>query len=91
MFRAPAAEARDPGFSSQSLSTVHDSLLCIDVHVELEEHLARFTGREEAILYSYGFATISSAIPSLQVRTMHKRHLIVRNSAHDYSVKFMHM
>lgn len=68
MFRAPTAEGRDPEFGSQSLLTVHDSLLGIDVHVELEEHLARFTGREEAILYSYGFATISSAIPAYSKR-----------------------
>lgn len=35
-----------------------------DVHLELENRLAKFTGREEAILYSYGFAAISSAIPA---------------------------
>ena len=68
MFRARAAQARGLRFGSQSLSSVYDSLLCIDVHVELEEHLARFTGREEAILYSYGFATISSAIPAYSKR-----------------------
>ena len=43
-------------------------LFFVDVHVELEEHLARFTGKEEAILYSYGFATISSAIPAYSKR-----------------------
>ena len=43
-------------------------LFGVDVHVELEEHLARFTGKEEAILYSYGFAAISSAIPAYSKR-----------------------
>ena len=40
----------------------------IDVHLELEDKLAKFTGREEAILYSYGFAAISSAIPAYSKR-----------------------
>jgi len=35
-----------------------------DVHLTLERRLAEFTGREEAILYSYGFAAVSSAIPA---------------------------
>lgn len=39
-----------------------------DIHLELEERLAKFTGREEAIIYSYGFATISSAIPAYSKR-----------------------
>lgn len=36
----------------------------IDVHLELEERLAKFMGVEEAIIYSYGFATVASAIPA---------------------------
>ena len=40
----------------------------LDVHLDLEERLARFTEREEAILYSYGFAAISSAIPAYSKR-----------------------
>ena len=44
------------------------SLSPSDVHLELEEKLAKFTGREEAILYSYGFAAISSAIPAYSKR-----------------------
>ena len=39
-----------------------------DVHLELEHKLARFMGCEEAILYSYGSATISSAIPAYAKR-----------------------
>ncbi|XP_025986961.1 serine palmitoyltransferase 1 [Solenopsis invicta] len=35
----------------------------VDVHLELEERLAKFMGMEEAIIYSYGFATLASAIP----------------------------
>ena len=44
--------------------------LCVpvDIHLELEGRLAKFTGREEAIIYSYGFATISSAIPAYSKR-----------------------
>lgn len=40
----------------------------IDVHIELEERLAQFLGTEEAIIYSYGFATIASAIPAYAKR-----------------------
>lgn len=42
--------------------------LLSDIHLELEERIAKFTGREEAIIYSYGFATISSAIPAYSKR-----------------------
>ncbi|KAK9293519.1 hypothetical protein QLX08_011574 [Tetragonisca angustula] len=34
----------------------------VDVHLELEERLANYTDTEEAVVYSYGFSTISSAI-----------------------------
>lgn len=34
----------------------------IDVHLELEERLAKFMEVEETIVYSYGFSTIASAI-----------------------------
>ncbi|KAJ8306164.1 hypothetical protein KUTeg_016709 [Tegillarca granosa] len=40
-----------------------------DVHLELEDKLAKFMDCEEAILYSYGFATIASAIPAYSKRT----------------------
>ncbi|CAI5441438.1 unnamed protein product [Caenorhabditis angaria] len=36
----------------------------VDVHLDLEKELANFMGCEEAVLYSYGFATVSSAIPA---------------------------
>lgn len=36
----------------------------VDVHLELEERLAKFMNMEEAIVYSYGFSTIASAIPA---------------------------
>ncbi|MCI4388395.1 hypothetical protein PGIGA_G00085260 [Pangasianodon gigas] len=39
-----------------------------DVHLELEERLAKFMRTEEAIIYSYGFATIASAIPAYSKR-----------------------
>lgn len=36
----------------------------IDVHLELEERLAKFMEMEESVLYAYGFATTASAIPA---------------------------
>ena len=39
-----------------------------DVHLELEEKFAKFMNCEEAALYSYGFATIASAIPAYSKR-----------------------
>ncbi|KAK0394559.1 hypothetical protein QR680_000805 [Steinernema hermaphroditum] len=40
----------------------------VDVHLELEKQIAKFMGAEEAVLYSYGFATIASAIPAYAKR-----------------------
>lgn len=40
----------------------------MDVHLELEDRLAKFMNTEEAILYSYGFVTIASAIPAYSKR-----------------------
>lgn len=40
----------------------------IDVHLILEERLASFLEVEETIVYSYGFSTIASAIPSYAKR-----------------------
>ncbi|XP_057404353.1 serine palmitoyltransferase 1-like [Balaenoptera acutorostrata] len=40
----------------------------IDVHLDLEDRLAKFMKTEEAIIYSYGFATIASAIPAYSKR-----------------------
>lgn len=36
----------------------------VDVHLELEENIANFMQMEEAVVYSYGFSTIASAIPA---------------------------
>lgn len=36
----------------------------VDIHLELEKRLASFMQVEETVLYSYGFSTISSAIPA---------------------------
>lgn len=35
-----------------------------DVHLELEERIAKFMDMEESVLYSYGFSTAASAIPA---------------------------
>jgi len=43
-------------------------LLTSDVHLKLEERLQEFMHCEEAIIYSYGFATIASAIPAYSKR-----------------------
>lgn len=40
----------------------------VDVHLKLEASLAEFMGVEEAIIYSYGFATVASAIPAYSKR-----------------------
>lgn len=42
--------------------------LSSDVHLELESRLAKFMKTEEAIIYSYGFSTIASAIPAYSKR-----------------------
>ncbi|CDW55782.1 serine palmitoyltransferase 1 [Trichuris trichiura] len=36
----------------------------MDVHLQLEDRLAKFMGTEEAALYSYGICTVASAIPA---------------------------
>eukprot|EP00475_Leptophrys_vorax_P042787 TRINITY_DN80645_c0_g1_i1.p1 TRINITY_DN80645_c0_g1~~TRINITY_DN80645_c0_g1_i1.p1 ORF type:complete len:490 (+),score=20.82 TRINITY_DN80645_c0_g1_i1:131-1600(+) len=36
----------------------------IDVHMDLEERIARYLGVEDCILYSYGLATAASTIPA---------------------------
>ncbi|XP_027837996.1 serine palmitoyltransferase 1 isoform X1 [Aphis gossypii] len=33
-----------------------------DIHIELEEKIAKFMEMEEAVIYSYGFSTVTSAI-----------------------------
>jgi 7-keto-8-aminopelargonate synthetase-like enzyme len=48
--------------------TVGVDLIFADVHLELEQNIAKFMEQEEAVLYSYGFATISSAIPAYSKR-----------------------
>ncbi|XP_073848740.1 serine palmitoyltransferase subunit I [Musca autumnalis] len=40
----------------------------MDVHLDLEERLAKFMEMEEALVYSYGFSTIASAIPAYSKR-----------------------
>jgi len=40
----------------------------VDVHLNLETRLAQFMQLEEAIIYSYGFSTVASAIPAYAKR-----------------------
>ncbi|XP_053965587.1 serine palmitoyltransferase 1 [Anastrepha ludens] len=40
----------------------------MDVHLDLEDRLAKFMGMEEAVVYSYGFSTIASAIQAYAKR-----------------------
>ena len=42
--------------------------ILLGVHLKLEEKLAQYMGCEEAILYSYGFSTVASAIPAYAKR-----------------------
>ena len=51
------------------LIQINDALFNLDVHLNLEKKIAEFLGTEEAILYSYGFSTVSSAIPAYSKRT----------------------
>ncbi|RMZ53755.1 hypothetical protein APUTEX25_003894 [Auxenochlorella protothecoides] len=55
----------------------------MDVHLELEAEIARFMGAEEAILYSYDIATISSIIPAFA----NAKDLIVCDEAVNYSIQ----
>ncbi|KAI8621126.1 pyridoxal phosphate-dependent transferase [Chytriomyces sp. MP71] len=41
----------------------------LDVHMELEQTIARFLGVESSIIYSQGFSTISSVIPAFSKRS----------------------
>ena len=45
-----------------------DSEIYLDVHLDLEEQLAKMMQCEKAIIYSYGFATVASAIPAYAKR-----------------------
>lgn len=56
-----------PDMKTIKLSQIF-SIFHSDVHLELEERLAKFMRTEEAIIYSYGFATIASAIPAYSKR-----------------------
>ncbi|KDR24470.1 serine palmitoyltransferase 1 [Zootermopsis nevadensis] len=40
----------------------------VDVHLDLEDRLTEFMKMEEAVVYSYGFSTIASAIPAYAKR-----------------------
>lgn len=40
----------------------------LDVHLDLEQKLAKYYNVEEGIIYSYGFSTIASAIPAYSKR-----------------------
>ncbi|XP_063228626.1 serine palmitoyltransferase 1 [Bacillus rossius redtenbacheri] len=41
----------------------------VDIHLDLEEKLAEFMSMEEAVVYSYGFSTVASAIPAYAKRS----------------------
>jgi serine palmitoyltransferase len=55
----------------------------IDVHLQLEERLARFMGTQEAILYSYDLATLPSIIPAFAS----KKDLIICDEGVNYSIR----
>eukprot|EP00761_Pharyngomonas_kirbyi_P012520 gb/GECH01012547.1/.p1 GENE.gb/GECH01012547.1/~~gb/GECH01012547.1/.p1 ORF type:complete len:500 (+),score=134.55 gb/GECH01012547.1/:1-1500(+) len=55
----------------------------IDVHVDFEQRVRRFLDAEDAILYSYGFATIASAIPTFSKRG----DLLVVDESVNFSVR----
>lgn len=55
----------------------------IDVHLQLEERLARFMGTEEAILYSYDLATLPSILPAFAS----KKDLIICDEGVNYAIQ----
>mmetsp|Transcript_38146 Transcript_38146/g.107806 ORF Transcript_38146/g.107806 Transcript_38146/m.107806 type:complete len:485 (-) Transcript_38146:161-1615(-) len=55
----------------------------IDVHLKLEDELARFMGTEEAIIYSYDVATLPSIIPAFANR----KDLIICDEAVNYTIQ----
>lgn len=57
--QASIAAARKYGVGSCGPRAFYGTM---DIHLNLEEQLAQFLGLDEAILYSFGFATIASAI-----------------------------
>lgn len=50
------------------MQAFYERVLFADVHEELEGRLAQHMKAERAVIYSYGFATIASAIPSYAKR-----------------------
>ena len=54
----------------------------IDLHLNLEEKLARFVGSEAAIIYSYDMATAASVIPAFAK----KGDLLVVDEACQFSI-----
>ncbi|XP_015183420.1 PREDICTED: serine palmitoyltransferase 1 [Polistes dominula] len=55
----------------------------IDTHLDLEERLAKFTGTEEAIVFSYAFSTVSTAIPAY----CKKNDLVYVDSKINYAIQ----
>ena len=51
-----------------SLKIILKQNVILDVHLELEDKIAKFMCVEEALIYSYGFSTIASAIPAYSKR-----------------------
>ena len=55
----------------------------VDVHLQLEDELAKFVGTEGGIIYSYDAATASSIIPAF----LKRGDLIIRDEALSYAVQ----
>jgi len=55
----------------------------IDVHLDLEKRIQKFMDSEDACIYSYGFATVSSAIPAFSARG----DLLIVDKGVNYSVQ----
>lgn len=57
------------GFYGTIGNVKHDSkLIQSDVHLDLEQRIKKFLGAEDCLIYSYGFATVSSTIPAFSAR-----------------------
>ncbi|KAJ8894923.1 hypothetical protein PR048_000230 [Dryococelus australis] len=63
------ADKQGGGYGDCRSTTRHSYLLIlVDIHLDLEEKLAKFMNMEEAVVYSYGFSTVASAIPAYAKR-----------------------
>jgi serine palmitoyltransferase len=55
-------------YGTIGMITLVNRITCIDVHLDLEKRIKEFLQAEDCLIYAYGFATVSSAIPAFAAR-----------------------